>query len=128
MLQCRVRFRHPERAIAPPNLAAAEAMGPGITPLYGDVADMMVDVITPEASWSPLTIRRVIDRLGEGQRDGLRLSLHPVRARAHRLPADSIISRQTARQLSDEVGMRSTPGESAPTSTSISDGTGLRRG
>lgn len=109
MLQCRVRFRHPERAIAPPNLAAAEAMGPGVTPLYGDAADMIVDVITPGGELFAVDDPRVIDRLREGQRDGLRLSL----IRSDRALTDcrpiSIISRQTARQLSDEVGIALDP-------------------
>jgi uncharacterized protein YcbX len=52
---------------------------------------------------------RVIQRLCEGQRDGLRLSL----IRSDRALTDcrplSIISRQTARQLSDEVGIALDP-------------------
>ena len=109
MLQCRVRFRHPERVIAPPNLAAAEALAPGVTPLYGEAADLIVDVVTPSGELFPVDDPRVIKRLCEGQRDGLRLSL----IRSDRALTDcrpiSIISRQTARQLSDEVGVALDP-------------------
>ena len=109
MLRYRVRFRHPERTIAPPNLMVAEAIGPGVTPLYGDAADMMVDVVTPEGELFAVDDPRVIARLCEGQRDGLRLSL----IRSDRALTDcrpiSIISRQTARQLSDELGIALDP-------------------
>jgi uncharacterized protein len=105
MLQCRVRFRHAERMTAPPNLAAAEALAPGVTPLYGDAADAIVDVITPSGELFAVDDPRVIDSLCEGQREGLRLSL----IRSERALTDcrpiSIISRQTTRQLSDEVGV-----------------------
>src|SRR4029450_7894454 len=77
MLQCRVRFRHPERVTAPPNLAAAEALAPGVTPLYGEAADLIVDVITPSGELFAVDDPRVIDRLREGQREGVRLS--PIR-------------------------------------------------
>ena len=36
MLRYRATFRHPDRMAAPPNLVEAEALGPGITPLYAD--------------------------------------------------------------------------------------------
>ena len=48
LLQYQPRFRHPEKSVAPPNLAEAEAIAPGATPLHGDSADLMVDVETPD--------------------------------------------------------------------------------
>lgn len=42
----RPRYRHPERSMKPGNLAEAEAMGSGLTPLYGDSSDLMLDVET----------------------------------------------------------------------------------
>ena len=47
MLRCRAAFRHPERMRTPPNLADAEKLGPGITPLYPEPGDLMADVATP---------------------------------------------------------------------------------
>ena len=41
------RFRHPERAAKPPNLAEAESLAPGLTPLYAASADLALDVHTP---------------------------------------------------------------------------------
>src|SRR5215211_8898394 len=47
MLLYRPRFRHPERAAAPPNLAEAEAIAPGVTPANPEPGDMTLDVVTP---------------------------------------------------------------------------------
>src|SRR5262249_45276250 len=46
LLQFRPRFRDPARAARPTNLAEAEALAPGLTPVYADPADMVVDVET----------------------------------------------------------------------------------
>jgi uncharacterized protein YcbX len=105
MVCCRTRYRHPERMTAPPNLAAAEALDPGATPLYAEAADLLVDVITPSGELLSIDDPRLIDRLCDGQREGLRLSL----MRSERALTDcrplSLISLQTARQLSEEVGI-----------------------
>lgn len=47
MLLYQPRFRHPEKAAIPPNLAEAEALGPGLNPITGDPADFALDVETP---------------------------------------------------------------------------------
>src|SRR5919202_2778712 len=47
LLQYRPRFRHPDKAARPVNLAEAEAMGPGLNPVPADAADLMVDVEAP---------------------------------------------------------------------------------
>ena len=44
------RFRHPEKAVLPPNLAEAEHLAPGVTPLYANLDDLAVDVETPEGA------------------------------------------------------------------------------
>ena len=88
---------------APPNLAEAEALGPGITPLYADAADLMVDVTTPTGEVFAIDDPRLLDLLREGARDGHELSL----LRSERALTDcrpfSLFSVQTARQLSDEL-------------------------
>src|SRR6266496_4004242 len=40
MLLFRPRYRHPELAAKPPNLADAEALPPGVTPVYATSADL----------------------------------------------------------------------------------------
>jgi hypothetical protein len=39
MLLYRRRYRHPERTPKPGNLAEAEAIGSGLTPVYADLTD-----------------------------------------------------------------------------------------
>jgi uncharacterized protein YcbX len=105
MLRYRAAYRHGERMVMPPNLAEAEALGPGLTPLYADPADRMLDVETPSGEVLAIDDPRLIDRLCEGARDGLELSL----LRSERALTDcrpvSLISIQTTRQLSQEVGV-----------------------
>lgn len=105
MLRCRAAFRHGERAAMPPNLTEADALAPGVTPLYADPGDLMVDVETPSGEVLAIDDPRLIDVLREGGRDGLELSL----LRSDRAFTDcrplSLFSIQTARQLSREVGV-----------------------
>jgi len=75
MLRYRAAFRHGERMARPPNLAEAEALGPGVTPLYADPADQIVDVETPSGEVMPVDDPRLIDILCEGGPQGLELSL-----------------------------------------------------
>ena len=44
LLRYRPRFRHPEKAAEPPNLAEAELIEPGINPVNADPEDLGVDV------------------------------------------------------------------------------------
>lgn len=104
MVRYRAAFRHPDRMARPPNLAEAEVLGPGITPLYADVADLMVDVEAPSGELLAVDDPRLLDLLREGARDGHELSL----LRSERALTDcrplSLFSVQTARQLSEELG------------------------
>jgi len=105
MLRYRAVYRHGERMVLPPNLTEAEALPPGATPLYADPADRMVDVETPAGAVLAIDDPRLIDLLRERGREGLELSL----LRSDRALTDcrpvSLISIQTARQLSEEVGV-----------------------
>ena len=105
MLRYRAAFRHPDRMVAPPNLAEAEALGPGITPLYANAADALVDVTTPTDEVLAVDDPRLLDLLREGAREGHELSV----IRSERALTDcrpfSLFSIQTARQLSEEFGV-----------------------
>ena len=104
MLRYLAAFRHPDRMAMPPNLAEAQALGPGITPLYADVTDLVVDVTTPSGAVLAIDDPRLLDRLREGARDGHELSvLRSERALTDCRPF-SLFSIQTARQLSGELG------------------------
>ena len=97
MLLYRPRFRHPERAIKPGNLAEAEALAPGVTPVYAESSDFAVDVETPAGERLSIDDPRLIDKLREGIRDRHELTL----LRSDRAMTDcrpvSIFSIQTAR-------------------------------
>lgn len=100
MILYRPRFRHPGRAEAPPNLAEAEAIEPGVTPVVGAPEDLAVEVETTAGATLAIDdpgLRELLD-IGED------LTL----VRSERALTDcrpvSLFSVQTARRLSDELG------------------------
>lgn len=103
MLLYRPRYRYPERTTKPGNLAEAQAIGSGLTPVYGDLSDFRVDVETPAGEQLAIDDPRLISILREGIRDKPELTL----LRSHRAMTDcrpvSIFSIQTVRQLSNEL-------------------------
>jgi uncharacterized protein YcbX len=105
MLRCRPRFRHPDIAAKPPNLSEAESLGPGVTPLYSDLADLIVDVETPSGETLSIDDPSLIRLLGDGIRDAHNLTL----LRSERALTDcrpvSLFSIQTARALGEETGV-----------------------
>lgn len=105
MLLYRPGFRHPERTIKPANLAEAEALGTGLTPVYGDFSDFMVDVETPAGERLAIDDPRLMSMLRDGIRERHELTL----LRSDRSMTDcrpvSIFSIQTMRQLSKEWGI-----------------------
>jgi uncharacterized protein YcbX len=107
MLLYRPMYRHPERAAKPGNLAEAEAIGSGLTPVYADLADVnvTVDVETPGGERLAIDDPRLMDLLRENIRERHELTL----LRSHRAMTDcrpvSIFSIQTAHQLSRELGI-----------------------
>lgn len=105
MILYRPRFRSPEKTIAPPNLAEAEKLPPGATPLYGPTEDFLVDVETPEGETFALDDPRLLERLYDGMRDKPDISL----VRSERALTDSrpvsLFSVQTARALAEESGV-----------------------
>src|SRR5262245_22123732 len=47
LLQYRPRYQHPAKAARPINLAEAEGLGPGVTPVFADMPDLMVEIEAP---------------------------------------------------------------------------------
>jgi uncharacterized protein YcbX len=100
------RFRHPQKAALPPNLAAAEELAPGLNlnPVGADPADLAVDVETPSGKVLTIDDPGLLRELAEGAEDGHSLTL----LRSERSMTDcrpiSLFSLQTARQLGEEVG------------------------
>jgi len=90
MLLYRPRFRHPEKAAKPVNLAEAEQLSPLLNPVAADPADFALDVETPSgevlAIGDPALLRQLAERAMTDCR--------PI----------SLFSLQTARQLGGELG------------------------
>ena len=104
MLRYRPRFRHPERARQPANLAEAEGIAPGLTPVFGEPGDLVVDVETPTGEVVALDDPEMTRMLGAGIGDEHVLTL----LRSERSLTDcrpvSMFAIQTARQLGEELG------------------------
>ncbi len=105
MLLYRPRFRHPDRAAKPPNLAEAEDIAPGLNPVSADPADLAVEVETPSGGVlsvdDPALIRKLSEGLGQGEALTL---LRSERAMTDCRPV-SLFSLQTARRLGEELGI-----------------------
>jgi uncharacterized protein len=104
MILYRPRFRHPDKAVMPPNQAEAEALAPGLNPLFAKPADLAVEVETPSGEVLGIDDPELASMLGERMGDGHTLTL----LRSERAMTDcrpvSLFSIQTARQLGDEIG------------------------
>ncbi|HMF74161.1 MAG TPA: MOSC domain-containing protein [Bryobacteraceae bacterium] len=104
MLLCQPAYRHREEMRKPPNLTEAEALAPGVTPVYPDAEHLAVDVETPSGE-----VLAVDDpRLSAMLRVSLREKHELAFLRSHRPMTDcrpvSLFSLQTVRQLSEETG------------------------
>src|SRR5260370_13706444 len=75
MLLYQPRYRNPERMTKPANLAEAEAIAPGLTPVYADSADLALDVDTPSGERLAIGDPKLIDllRAGIGEENELTL-------------------------------------------------------
>ena len=105
MLCFHPQFLHPERAAAPPNLAEAMSIAPGITPANGDENDLALDVVTPSGAVLAIDDPALAALLGEGisEKHHLRL-VRSDRALTDCRPV-SLISLQTIRQIESEAGV-----------------------
>ncbi|MDQ2842209.1 MAG: MOSC N-terminal beta barrel domain-containing protein [Acidobacteriota bacterium] len=101
MLLYRPAYRNAASTAQPPNLAAAEALPPGITPVYVSADGFTLDVETPAGETMSIDDPRLIGMPREGLRERHQLTL----LRSERAMTDcrpiSLFSLQTARQLSE---------------------------
>jgi uncharacterized protein len=63
----RPRFRHPERAALPPNLAEAEALSPILNHIGADPADLALDVETPSGEVLAIDDPVLLRQLAKGE-------------------------------------------------------------
>src|SRR5689334_17425947 len=105
MLLYQPRYRHPERIAKPPNLAEAERIAPGATPVYATEEDLIVDVEAPSGEVLEIGDPTLIKMLSNGLDEAHELALR----RSERSITDcrpvSLFSLQTVKQLGDEVGL-----------------------
>lgn len=104
LLQYRPRFRHPDKAARPVNLAEAESMAPGVTPVFADMPDLMVDIVAPTGETFAIDDPALLHVLRKGVSGAPELTL----VRSDRAMTDcrpvSLFSVQSARRLGDEIG------------------------
>lgn len=104
MLLYRPRFRHPDKAAKPINLAEAENLAPGATPIFAVADEFALDVELPSGETLAIDDPALIERLTDGLSDEHVLSL----LRSDRAFTDcrpvSLFSLQTVGQLGKEVG------------------------
>lgn len=105
MLRYRPRFRFPDKAARPVNLTEAEKLGPGITPLYADSRDLILDVETPDGKTVAIDDPALIEMLRAGIDAKHELTL----LRSDRALTDcrpvSIFTVQSAKKLAEETGI-----------------------
>jgi hypothetical protein len=105
MLRYRASFRDSANNVRPPNQADAEGMGPGLTPIYPQPHDLVVDITLPSGERLVATDPALITRLAGKGADAAELSL----IRSDRALTDcrplSLISHHTIKQLGDEIGI-----------------------
>jgi uncharacterized protein YcbX len=104
LLMYRPRFRDPQKAAKPANLAEAEELSPLLNPVAADPSDFALDIETPSGEVLPIEDRTMRQQLNRLVGDGHSLTL----LRSERAMTDcrpiSLFSRQTAQQLGEEVG------------------------
>ena len=105
MLLYQPRFRDPEGTTKPANYAEAEAIAPGLNPVYADSADLALDVETPSGKRLAIGDPQLLDLLRAGIREAHELTL----LRSDRAMTDcrpvSLFSVHTVRQLGEELGI-----------------------
>jgi uncharacterized protein YcbX len=103
MLQYRPRFRFPDKAAQPINLAEAESLGPGLNPVYADASDLVLDVEAPSGATFAIDDPALAHILGEEVAGEPKLTL----MRSERAMTDcrpiSLLSVQSVRQLGEEM-------------------------
>ena len=103
MLLYHPRFRHPGRAAMPPNLTEAERIGPGLTPVYAYLEDLILDVESPSGKVLAIDDPALLEMLGKADRRTLTVQ------RSDRAMTDcrpiSLFAVQTARQIGEEIGV-----------------------
>jgi uncharacterized protein len=103
LLLYKPRFRDAGQARQPPNLAEAEHLAPGVTPVYPDRDELAVDVETPDGDVLAIDDPILIERLRKAAEGASLAVMRSDRALTDCRPL-SLISNQTVGALGDEIG------------------------
>jgi uncharacterized protein YcbX len=105
MLLYQPRFRQADKAARPINHAEAESLGSGVTPLFAEPTDLMVDVETPTGETLAIDNPSLMEMLRAGidQKHELTL-LRSDRALTDCRPV-SLFAVQTVKKLAQETGV-----------------------
>jgi MOSC domain-containing protein len=105
MIRYRPRFRNPEKAACPVNLAQAEKLSPLVNPVSASALDLMIDVEIPDGKTFAIDDPKLIDYLRANIDPRHELTLR----RSDKSMTDcyplSIFAVQTARKLAEETGI-----------------------
>jgi uncharacterized protein len=105
MIRYRARFRNPEKAARPINLAEAEKLSPNLNPISADATELMIDVETPDGKTFAINDPALIDNLRSNTDGNHELTL----LRSDKAITDcrplSIFAVQTAEKLGEETGV-----------------------
>jgi uncharacterized protein YcbX len=105
MIRYRPRFRNPDKAARPVDLADAEKLPPGVNPLSAQPAELMIDVETPDGKTIAIDDPALIDHLRTNIDENHQLTLH----RSDKAMTDcrplSIFAVQSAKKLGEETGI-----------------------
>jgi uncharacterized protein len=104
IIRYRPRFRHPEKAAQPVNLADAEKLSPNLNPVSASTDDLMINVETPDGNTFAIDDPELVDHLCANidAKHELRL-LRSDKAMTDCRPL-SIFAIQTAMKLGEEIG------------------------
>ena len=105
LLMYRPRFRDPQKAAKPANLAEAEEISPLLNPVAADPSDLALDIETPSGELLPIDDQTLLQQLNRLVGNGHLLTL----LRSERAMTDcrpiSLFSLQTVHQLGEEIGL-----------------------
>ena len=105
MIRYRPRFRNPDKAARPVNLADAESLPPGANPLSAHPAELMIDVETLDGKTIAIDDPALIDHLRTNISESHQLTLR----RSDKAMTDcrplSIFAVQSAKKLGAETGI-----------------------
>ncbi|MEO1300194.1 MAG: MOSC N-terminal beta barrel domain-containing protein [Cyanobacteria bacterium J06636_16] len=104
LLLYKPRYKNPSDTLKPGNLAAAEAMAPGINPLYPETEQFAVDVETPEGSTYSVADEAFLAHLKTLTNDQT-LKLHFTQRSQFDCRPLSLFSLQLCDLLTEEIGI-----------------------